>query len=404
MILQILYQFILYPLLVLVFYILSFFDKKIKQGFLLRKNPWPKVDSNLPLYWFHVSSGEFEYAKPVIRELKKKFECKILVTYFSPSVVKNIQNTPEVDYFCASCWDFSWSMNKFIKHFKPKALAVARTDLWPMMLLYSKKNKVKTLLFSATLTSHSPKVASLFGRLFYSLVIENLNHISCVSTDDAENFKKILNDISVSIDGDTRFDQVFYRLNHSVIPMEIKNLIPQNKKVFIAASTWPEDEKIIIPALSNNYFNIIVPHEVDPSHITTIKSKLELKNLAYVTYTDLLKNNSLKNIEALIIDQVGILASIYQVCDVAFIGGSFKKSVHSVMEALACGCTTLVGPYHYNNREALLFKTQGYVKEISNSDDLREILEASQFSSKQEIINYCKLQIGASQKVAGSFW
>lgn len=398
-----------------VFFILSLFNKKIKDGFKLRKLPWPQTEkSNLPVYWFHVSSGEFEYAKPLIRELKKISECKILVTYFSPSVVKNIQNTPEVDYFCPSPWDFSWSISKFIKHFNPSYLALARTDLWPQMLLTAKKNKIPTLLFSATLPSHSARVASFWARLFYSLVIENLDHISCVTTEDEDNFKRILASAKTSVDGDTRFDQVFFRLQNSEPPQEIiKNLTiskntHQNKKVFIAGSTWPEDEQIIIPALvrAENIFTLLVPHEVNKKHLDKIKLQLEKLNIPYVTYAELLssENQTQNNVfelaplpRVIIVDKVGILASLYSLADFAFIGGSFKKSVHSVMEAAASGCYTLVGPYHYNNREALLLKSKGYLKEVSNADEIKKILKSDVPKTKTEIIDFCKSQAGVSR-------
>jgi 3-deoxy-D-manno-octulosonic-acid transferase len=56
------------------------------------------------------------------------------------------------------------------------------------------------------------------------------------------------------------------------------------------------------------------------------------------------------------VDQTGILAELYTQAQFAFVGGSFKKTVHSVMEPLAAGCVTFVGPKHQNNREALAIK------------------------------------------------
>ena len=97
-----LYTFILYPIMFLIFWILSFFNPKIGMGFQLRKNKsWLKnnFNTNKPVIWFHVASGELEYAKPVMRELKKKQDCFILVTFFSPSVLNSLKNTPEIDLY-----------------------------------------------------------------------------------------------------------------------------------------------------------------------------------------------------------------------------------------------------------------------------------------------------------------
>jgi 3-deoxy-D-manno-octulosonic-acid transferase len=76
----------------------------------------------------------------------------------------------------------------------------------------------------------------------------------------------------------------------------------------------------------------------------------------------------------LLIDQVGVLADLYRLGAVAFVGGSFKDKVHSVMEPLACGCFVVTGPKINNNREALLFKNISVenltaVTVVNNSDE-----------------------------------
>lgn len=58
----------------------------------------------------------------------------------------------------------------------------------------------------------------------------------------------------------------------------------------------------------------------------------------------------------MLVDSVGLLAELYTLGQIAFVGGSFRGSVHSVMEPLAAGCITLVGPDHLNNREAVEFQ------------------------------------------------
>jgi 3-deoxy-D-manno-octulosonic-acid transferase len=64
----------------------------------------------------------------------------------------------------------------------------------------------------------------------------------------------------------------------------------------------------------------------------------------------------------------------------AFIGGSFKKQVHSVMEALAAGLPVMVGPFHKNNREALFYQKKNFssgmiVQVVHNADDIVVLVE-----------------------------
>ena len=113
---QFIYTFFIYPLVFLVFFVLSLWNPKVREGFRIRRGrAWLKADrSNTQWIWFHVASGELEYAKPVISELKKSAkDCKILVTFFSPSVIAALGKTPDVDLFVPMPWDTPWHWNEF---------------------------------------------------------------------------------------------------------------------------------------------------------------------------------------------------------------------------------------------------------------------------------------------------
>src|SRR6185437_14055342 len=76
----------------------SLFVPKVREGLRRRRQRvvWPSF-SKAPL-WIHASSGEFEYAKPSIREMKQRDpSLPIVVTYFSPTYAKVIESFPGVD-------------------------------------------------------------------------------------------------------------------------------------------------------------------------------------------------------------------------------------------------------------------------------------------------------------------
>jgi 3-deoxy-D-manno-octulosonic-acid transferase len=104
----------------------------------------------------------------------------------------------------------------------------------------------------------------------------------------------------------------------------------------------------------------------------------------------------------MVIDQVGILADLYQWGTWAFVGGSFRKTVHSVMEPLAQGCVTFFGPLYTNNREAIEFSQAGLAYAIPNGDEmLKKLLETvSKLPSLQDNIrNAIRRKTGASKKL-----
>jgi 3-deoxy-D-manno-octulosonic-acid transferase len=63
-----------------------------------------KIKANDKTIWFHAASlGEYEQGLPVIEKIKEKFpNHKIVVTFFSPSVMKSGKTTPlpTLPYIC----------------------------------------------------------------------------------------------------------------------------------------------------------------------------------------------------------------------------------------------------------------------------------------------------------------
>lgn len=341
-------------------------NKKWSQFYFDRKNPTYRIKTDSPNsqhkksrpIWIHAASGEIEYARPLLRQLKVLYpQVPILVTSTSRSSRAILDSLAEIDFCGPSPWDSIRSTQNFLEKWQPRVLLIARTDLWPEILHQCEMKNIPRILFSATFNfSAEPS-------MFEKIKIWNLQKLSKIfvaSDQDSANLK-IRGLKNVLSAGDTRFDQVFYRLDH---PKNLKTeLRPQpNDFVFIAGSTWLEDELQLVPALAamtadadHQIRTIIAPHETEEGHLKALELLLKNQNLSSQRYTQATGWNSES---VLILDQVGILAEIYTWGSMAFVGGSFKKQVHSVMEPLAAGLYTIVGPFHANNREAIDFQSQ----------------------------------------------
>jgi 3-deoxy-D-manno-octulosonic-acid transferase len=317
--------------------------------------PWLGGRAGAKPIWIHCASGEFEYAKPVITEIKRRApEQAILVTYFSPSIAGAAHKFPGVDFACPTPWERPEDWRQFLEHHDPRALLIARTDTWPEMLLQARLKGLPTLLFSATLARASGRTRGP-ARALSKAVFGLLTDIFCVTSEDQTAFVS-LGATQTQVAGDTRFDQVQARL---LSPKPIRDelfALENSAPVLVAGSTWSEDEAVLAPvaaSLKGRVRFVLVPHEPTPHHLEELEALLKSKGLTFVRYS----HAKAWKEDVLLVDQIGILAELYQKGRFAFVGGSFKKTVHSVMEPLAAGALTFVGPLHENNREALEFAT-----------------------------------------------
>ncbi|RZK74543.1 MAG: 3-deoxy-D-manno-octulosonic acid transferase, partial [Pedobacter sp.] len=170
---------------------------------------------------------------------------------------------------------------------------------------------------------------------------------------------------NVTISGDTRFDRVAENAQTAKQLPDIEQFCA-GKDVLIAGSTWPADEELLnsLIDLNPDWKFIIAPHEIDEAHISSIKNLLP----EAITYSTLKDGG---NAQILIIDNIGLLSSIYQYGKIAYIGGGFGVGIHNTLEAAAFGMPVIFGPNYQRFQEA---------------KDLIKLNAAQSISTKEELI------------------
>lgn len=341
--------------------------RKLDETWRLRhEHAWwrmPRPSAQDQVIWIHAASGEFEYAKPVIRELQiQRPELKILVTYFSPTYRRQVESFPGVTWSTPLPFDRPWVWSKFLAHFQPRAVLLARTDVWPGMVEQLKNAGVPLLLFSSTFGAATARLRPLVRQLTLH-ALSRFDEIQVVDPEDVQYLKGLLKDsesalkLPVRVTGDTRYDQVLARLASP------KALPPawRQSRCWIVGSAWPEDLEVIGPAWASMATGrprlVIVPHEVSPKFCQQIVEQATASwGAKRVALASAVRDLPHADLDVLVVDQVGYLAELYSDAWVATVGGSFRRSVHSVMEPLAAGAFCVLGPHHLNNREALAFQ------------------------------------------------
>src|SRR3970040_530730 len=191
------YNIIIIPALYVSLNLMGLFNAKVRKGLRGRKRIFENLvldavflDKSKKLIWFHSSSlGEFEQAKPIIEELKKRKDINILVTFFSPSGYENSRRYPYADLVSYIPFDTVSKAENFLRIVKPDLAVIMRYDIWPTHFWKMKKASIPTFLVDATMKENSLRKIPLI-KDFHVNLFKDITRILTVSDSDANGFKE----------------------------------------------------------------------------------------------------------------------------------------------------------------------------------------------------------------------
>ena len=188
---------------------------------------------------------------------------------------------------------------------------------------------------------------------------------------------------NVRVAGDTRFDRVL-----TIARARKKIPVAENFKAdhlaVVAGSTWKEDEEYLFKYINQKirpFKWIIAPHEIYPAHLKWIAGRLQVP---FVFYSEA-GQKDYSNADVLVIDNIGMLSSLYVYADVAYIGGGFGNGIHNILEAAVFGGPVIFCPKYRKFREATeLIRLKGAFS-YQKGDQLSTLL--SEFYDNEPIRN-----------------
>lgn len=360
------------------------------------KNIAQKVNADDEPIWFHFASlGEFEQGRPVLEKLKSIHpQQKIVVTFFSPSGYEVRKNYALADVFYLPL-DTASNAKKFIDIVNPKLAIFTKYEFWFHYFKELHNRKIPLYLISGIFRPDQTFFKG-YGR-FYRGMLKFVTHFFVQNEESVALLKSIgINQVSLS--GDTRFDRVYENAQNPKKIAEIEAFC-DGQPVFIAGSTWPEDEKLLV-ALTKKYPDwkfIIAPHEIGQSHIQEIES-LFPQVIKFSVF-----KSQVSNLESqiLIIDNIGMLSSLYQYAKVAYIGGGFGAGIHNTLEAAAFGLPVIFGPKYDKFQEAKDLIEIGAARSIGTSAELLAAFDHFQSNEKAATAakNYVTEKKGATEMI-----
>lgn len=333
-----------------------------------------KIILNEKIIWMHCASvGEFEQGRPVLEMLKEKFPTyRILLTFFSPSAYELRKNFTGADYIFYLPLDSKRNAKKFIRIVQPQLAVFVKYEFWYHYLYELHQRSVPTLLISAIFRKEQ-----LFFRWYGKFFLELLRWYKQIFVQDKDSFQ-LLKDYgvnNVTLSSDTRFDRVT-AIAAQAKSIPLIDLFKGDNKILIGGSTWPKDEKLLIRFINNSEIDsatfrfIIVPHEINASHIQSIRQKLSGISLLF---SELNEENA-TTARTIIVDNVGMLSSLYRYAAIAYIGGGFGKGIHNILEAAVYGVPVIFGPNYSKFKEAVDLTELGGGFSINSYDNLSAVL------------------------------
>jgi 3-deoxy-D-manno-octulosonic-acid transferase len=360
------------------------------------------ADNSAPIAWFHAASlGEFEQGRPVMEAFRLQYPgYKILLTFFSPSGYEVRKNYAGADYIFYLPFDTSGNARQFIDLVKPAIAFFIKYEFWYNYLRELKARNIPIISFSAIFRPDQTFFRFYGG--FYRNFLRFFDHI-LVQNQESVDLLKGIGVTNVTLAGDTRFDRV-KQVADAKKDIPIARNFKADTPLLVVGSAWQADMDVLIPFL--NRFDkplkvIIAPHEIHDDEIERWRSQLPGQTVRF-SEAQALNHQTIQSFNHLIIDNVGMLSSLYQYGEFAYIGGAFGKGLHNILEAATFRVPLFFGPNYGKFQEAVDLVKAGAAFPVTDSASLETVFRrlyedpaaASAISG-----DYVTLNTGATSKV-----
>jgi 3-deoxy-D-manno-octulosonic-acid transferase len=345
--------------------LLAPFDPKIRAGHVGRRTAGRRLadwarrhrDPSRPLVWLHASSvGEGLQAESVLEELRRlRPDAQFIYTHFSPSAepLARRLTADAADYLP---YDLPSTIQPLLDALGPDLLVFAKLDLWPELATRAAAQGTTVAIVAGTVSEGSGRlrwpVRALLAPGYASVTAAG-----AIAPEDGERLARLgVPRRAIEVLGDPRFDSVERRVR-STAPDDPLFLHGRGAPTLVAGSTWPPDEAVILPAFARVVKRrpdarlIVVPHEPTSLHLGRLTTDAKRLGLP----APLRLSAAPTPCPLLLVDRVGVLASLYGAATMAYVGGGFGRAgLHSVLEPAAWGLPVVFGPRWRDSRDARL--------------------------------------------------
>ena len=332
--------------------------------------------------WVHaVSVGEIGLAVSLANRLRERLpEAKFLLTtttHAGYAVAQKIKN--EEDLLTFFPVDLPWCVRAFLNSTQPSLLVLLETEIWPNLIRQLAKRGVPVLLANGRISDRA--FGRYLGTRFFLKRV--FRHVDGISAQDERMRSRFLalgaSAEQVSVNGNLKYDwEPSPYQDGAAAPLK-RALRGSAPFLMIAGSTHEGEEEIffrIYPQVRRNF-----PHArllVAPRHLERLASieqaaaRCGLRAFRITTSSYSALSNAGES-DVWLLDQVGVLAPLYECAWQVFVGGSLVPvGGHNLAEPAFYAKPILFGPHMHNFRSmASEFKAQRAAIEVAGAEALQ---------------------------------
>lgn len=309
------------------------------------------------LVWIHaVSLGETRAAEPLVRRIaRERPQATILLTSMTATgrEAGRALGASVGEARVIQAWlpyDLPPAVDAFLQHYAPRAGLLMETELWPNLVHACRERGTPLYLVNARM---SAKSAAGYARLeaLTRPMLAALAGVAAQTPSDATRLEA-LGARGVVVTGSLKFDLA---VPEAMIARgaALRARLGQERPVWLAASTRDGEEALLLDAMSRGSLPgdallLLVPRH--PQRFDEVFELLGARGLRCVRRTS--GDRVDRSTRVVLGDTVGEMLAYCAAADVAFIGGSLLPlGGQNLLEPIAVGVPTLVGPHMFNFAE-----------------------------------------------------
>ena len=407
--------FVYFPL-IRILSILLFWNRRISDRMVFEKknkfewlaHSFKEVNEKADICFEFSSEGEYQQVAPLIDDSLQQGK-KLELVFFSPSVEKAILKLAatypaQIRYLRYPFLRiFPFIRRRSFSHWvTAKTLVLVRYDLFPEFLLWSlqKENILKLIWISFKKERFLNQRPSWWKCQF----LKNAKSIIYAGLPDYKQGSDLGFSGKVF---DFRLEQIQRRVERkddkfkSLLPIypDLKLFFDKADKKIIVGNAWPSD-LFLLRDLPEEILLVIVPHQLTEDVLNHFRQGLKVIGRDVFEIND--QTHNLKSEKTILINKKGILCELYADFNLAYVGGGFEGSIHSVLEPLVAGTQAIAcGPAHHRSTEYDVAKSAGRISEINTPEQFvlwinnlekkweRDRMEIQNYEQMRELVISC---------------